>query len=226
MRKHYLIPVLLGVTLLGSPSALLAAGAVDPASFTAAVDNPWYPLKPGTTLTYKGTKDEKPAVRVVTIMSETKAVDGVTCVVVVDELALAGKPAEKTIGYFAQDKDGNVWSFGEDAQELNSKGKVVKSEGWHAGVDGAEPSMIMEAKPAVGHTLTHEYTHNNTQALSLAKQVEVPYASYTDALQVKEWSPDEPDVLVHKFYARGVGEVRDVAVKGDKEEYALVSVEQ
>ncbi len=228
MFTRFLFSALLGAGSLvisgGLSVPALAAGAIDPASFTATVDNPWYPLKPGTVLTYTGTKDEKPAARVITVTSKSKVVAGVTCAVVVDEVALAGKLADRTMSYYAQDKDGNVWSFGEDVQEINSKGKVAKTEGWHVGVDGAEPSLIMEAKPATGHTIIHKYTNNYAEVINLAKAVKVPYTAYQDALQVKEWTPDEPDVLVHKYYARGVGEVRDVSVKGDKEEFVLVSV--
>ncbi len=228
MVTRFLVPALLGVGLVlapGGPSGLaLAAGTIDPASFSATVDNPWYPLKPGMVLTYSGAKDNKPAARVVTVTSTTKVVGGVTCAVVKDEVALAGKLADRTTSYYAQDRDGNVWTFGEDVQEFNSQGKVAKTEGWQVGVDGAEPSLIMEAKPTVGHTIIHKYTNNYVEVINLAKAVKVPFMTYQGALQVKEWTPDEPDVLVHKYYARGVGEVRDVTLKGDQEEFMLVSV--
>ena len=159
-----------------------------------------------------------------TVSNKTKTVDGVTCVVVEELVSLAGKPADRTTGYYAQDKDGNVWYFGEDVQELNSKGKVTKTEGWHAGIDGALPSQVMEAAPVKGHTLVNAYTNDRSEVVSLAKPVKVPFGSYKDALMTKEWTPDEPDVLVNKYYVRDIGTVRDVAVKGDKEEFLLVDV--
>jgi len=194
-----------------------------PANFVSKIDNPWFPLTPGTTLTYEGTKDDRSAVRVLAVMNETKVINGVTCVVVEDKLSLGSSLAEKALAYYAQDQQGNVWNFGEDWQEIEH-GRVVETEGWQAGVDGALPGFVMEGMPIIGHSFAHEYTDSNFEIVSLSEAGEVPYGSFTDALLMKEWSPEEPDVLTHKSYVRGLGEVRDVAVKGPREEFVLVRV--
>jgi hypothetical protein len=202
----------------------IGAENIDPKNFGGAIDNPWLPLAPGTVLTYEGTKDDKPATLVLTVSNKKKSVDGVDCVIVEELVSLAGAPSDRTNGYYAQDKDGNVWYFGEDVQELDAKGKVTKTEGWHAGVDGASPSLVMEATPAKGHTLVNEYTNDHSEVVNLAKAVKTPFGSYKEALVAKEWTPDEPDVLTNKYYVRDIGVVRDVAVKGDSEEFFLVDV--
>src|SRR5947209_2269587 len=58
----------MGTRVLISCGALIvvlaAAGATNagnPAGFTARVDNPWFPLRPGTTFVYKGVKDGQPS---------------------------------------------------------------------------------------------------------------------------------------------------------------------
>ncbi len=202
-----------------------ASGAIDPANFTSTVDNPWFPLTPGTRFTYQGTKDEKRAVETFTVLTGTKEIDGVTCAVVEDKISLAGVPSEKLLGYYAQDRAGSVWYFGEDTGELDANGQVVNTDGsWRAGVDNAPPAIFMEASPTVGHAFAHDYTKNDFAVLSLTDKVTVPYGSFNDALVTKEWSPLEPDVETHKYYVRGVGAVRDVAVKGPTEEFVLVSV--
>jgi len=243
MCCRFLVPTLAGLALMvagggapaagsssavGSPGIVAAAatglsGPVDPANFAAKIDNAWFPLAPGTTLTYEGTKDDKRAVRVSAVTSKTKVIEGVTCVVVEDKVSLGGSPAERALAYYAQDLQGNVWIFGEDSQEIEH-GRVVKNESWQAGVDGALPSFFMEAAPAIGHSFAHEYTNNDFEVVSLSESVKVPYGSFTDALLTKEWSPEEPDVLTHKYYVRGLGEVRDVSVKGPLEEFKLVQV--
>lgn len=218
----------------GSPSQGLApsvapagSGAIDPAGFTSTVDNRWFPLTPGTKMTYDGTKDGKRAVEKVTITGTTKRVDGVECVVIEDVVALAGVATEKLLGYYAQDRDGNVWLFGEDTQELDANGHVVSTEGsWRAGIDKAPRALFMEGSPVVGHSFADDYTKNDFAILKLTMTVKVPYGSYDNALVTKEWSPLEPDVETHKFYVPGVGLVRDVAVKGPVEELVLVKVEQ
>jgi hypothetical protein len=220
--------VVLGVILAAgacrSTPVASAAGLVDPADFTSTVDNPWFPLRPGTTFTYRGTKDGKPATRVFAVTKQTKIIDGVTCVVVEDQLSLAGRPAERLLGYYAQDRDGDVWSFGEDAQELDAQGIVTKSEGWQAGSDGALPSFFMEAAPTVGHAFAHDYTEDHFQVVSLSEAVTVPFGSFTSALMTEEWNQLEDDAVAHKYYVRGIGEVRDVAVRGDKEEFLLIGI--
>jgi hypothetical protein len=194
-----------------------------PTDFVSKIDNPWFPLTPGTTLTYEGTKDGERAVRVLAVTSETKMVNGVTCVVVEDKLSLGASLAEKALAYYAQDQRGNVWNFGEDWQEIEH-GRVVDTEGWQAGVDGALPGLVMEGSPILGHSFAHDYTDSNFEVVSLSESGEVPYGSFMDALLMKEWSPEEPEVLTHKYYVRGLGEVRDVAVKGPREEFVLVRV--
>jgi len=228
MSHRLAASVVLGVILAAgagrSTSVAAAAGLVDPADFTSTIDNPWFPLRPGTTFTYRGIKDGKPATRIFAVTKETKVIDGVTCVVVDDQLSLAGRPAERLQGYYAQDRDGDVWYFGEDAQELDAKGGVIKSEGWQAGSDGALPSFFMEAAPAVGHAFAHDYTKDHFQVVSLSEAVTVPYGSFSAVLMTEEWNQLEDDAVAHKYYARGIGEVRDVAVRGDKEEFLLVGV--
>ena len=201
----------------------------DPTNFVAVIDNPWLPFKPGAVLRYTGTKDGKRAKDVTTVTSRTEVVAGVTCVVVDDKLWLNGKLEETTLDYYVQDVAGNVWYFGEDTQELDANGNIVSTEGsWHTGVDGAVPGIFMEAVPVVGHAFQQEYlagsAEDHFEVLSLTASVTVPAGTYNAALLTKEWTPLEPDVLDHKWYVSGIGEVRELAVKGPKEELSLVSV--
>lgn len=224
---HRLESLALLAAMLSATPALAGAPATAPtqaAHYASVIDNPWYPLKPGTILIYKGTKDEKRAEREFEVTANTKTVAGVACLIAEDRVALGGRPAEKTIGYYAQDQDGNVWYFGEESQELDKKGKVTKTEGWLAGVDGATPSLIMAAHPEPGDRYIHPYTNGNTEVLTLAAKVEVPYGAFTDALQIKDWNPEETDTLSHKFYLKGVGEIRDVEVREQSEDFKLVEV--
>jgi hypothetical protein len=203
----------------------------DPASFTATIDNAWFPLLPGMTLTYRGTKDEEPAVDIVTVTNETIVIQGVTCRVIRDRLYLSGKLEERTADYYTQDLAGNVWYFGEDTEELDAKGNVTSREGtWRAGVNGAMAGVFMEANPVVGHQFQQElykgHAEDHYQVVSLTAVTKVPYGSFKDALLTKEWTPLEPGVLDNKYYVRGIGEVREVSVKGPLEELALVKFEK
>jgi hypothetical protein len=222
-------------TLAPTPSAAAPEGTIgpdawkDPANFVAVIDNKWLPFKPGMVLRYEGTKDGKRAKDVTTVTDRTQVVAGVTCIVVDDKLWLNGKLEETTLDYYVQDRAGNVWYFGEDTQELDANGNITSTEGsWHAGVDGAVPGIFMEASPVVGHAFQQEYlqgqAEDHFEVLNLAASVTVPAGTYAGALLTKEWTPLEPDVLDHKWYVIGIGEVRELAVKGPKEELSLVSV--
>ena len=225
MNTRLLISTLSASAFLAAACSFAVAGeTIDPGNFGGVIDNPWLPLTPGTVLTYEGNKDDKPGTLVVTVSNKTKTVAGVGCVVVEELVTLAGVPVDRTSGYYAQDRNGNVWHFGEDVQELNAKGEVTKTEGWHAGLDGAAPGLVMESKPAKGHTLVNPYTNDHSEVVSLAKAVKTPMGPYKNAVMTKEWTPDEPDVLTNKYYVRDIGMVREVAVSGDTEEFLLVNV--
>src|SRR5262249_50034527 len=148
--KTILLALLAVVSLVAGTQV---AAASKPLQFSAAVDNPWFPLTPGTVYVYRGVKDGKPSKDVVTVTHRFVRIQGAQCISVEDRLYLRGRLEERTTDWYAQDREGNVWYFGEDTAELNEHGKVVTTEGtWRAGRDGAKPGIYMPAHPAVGQT--------------------------------------------------------------------------
>jgi hypothetical protein len=202
---------------------------IDPSSFVRRVDNPYYPLRPGSTYRYRGVKDGEPSVDVVAVTARPKTILGVATTVVRDRLYVRGKLAEATLDWFAQDRKGNVWYFGEDTKELDRRGRVVSTEGsWQAGVDGAQPGIVMPAEPRVGRAFRQEHyaghAEDHFQIVRLDARVAVPYLSTRHALETREWTPLEPGVIDSKYYVRGTGMVLERTVKGGDERSALVSV--
>jgi hypothetical protein len=200
-----------------------------PVDFATRIDNPWYPLEPGTTLVYRGAKDGQAARDVLTVTHQTAVIDGVRCTVVRDRLYLGGRLFERTTDWYAQDKRGNVWYFGEATAELDRSGRVTSTEGsFRAGRDGAQAGLFMPANPKVGDAFRQEYykghAEDHFQVLSLRATVTVPYLSSTRALLTKEQTPLEPGVVDHKYYVRGVGTVLEETVKGGTERLVLWSV--
>jgi hypothetical protein len=220
----------------GSSGSKQTAGAVaDPGGhprdvrFVPRVDNPWFPLKPGTTLRYRGVKDGKPSRDVFTVDRGTETVDGVLCTVVSDILYLSGKPHERTTDWYAQDAQGNVWYFGERTAELDASGRVKSTAGtWRAGVNGARAGIYLPADPQVGDAGRQEYykgqAEDHFRVRKLSTSVTTPGASSTHALLTEEWTPLEPGVIDHKYYIRGIGTALELAVKGGNERNTLVSV--
>jgi hypothetical protein len=202
-------------------AATLAAD-VDPSNFVRTIDNPWYPLRPGTTYVFRGVEGGKPMRDVVAVTTRRKTILGVSCIVVRDIVYVDGRPTEVTSDWFAQDRKGNVWYFGEATAELDDSGKVKSREGsWQAGVDGAKPGIVMPSRPRVGQSFRQEYLKGHAEdhmtIQSLAAKVRVPYVSTSHAMRTREWTPLEPGVVEHKYYVRGLGVVKD-------DEVSLVSV--
>jgi hypothetical protein len=204
--------------------------SIRPADFVARVDNPYFPLRPGTTLRYRGIKDGKPALDVFAVTHETRRIMGVPCVVVRDELFRSGRLVEQTVDWYTQDRRGNVWYFGEATRELDARGRTTSTEGsWQAGVAGARPGIYMPARPRVGDSFQQELLNGHAedyfQILDLRASVTVPFGSYPNrALRTKEWTPLEPGAVGNKYYVRGVGQVKEAAVTGPAEALGLVSV--
>jgi hypothetical protein len=202
--------------------------AIDPANFVATIDNPYNPLSPGTTFIYEGQTAQGLEHNEVAVTHNTKVILGVTCVEVLDTVKLDGELTEQTLDWFAQDKDGNVWYFGENSLEL-AGGLVVDLGGsFTAGIDGAEPGIIMEAHPAVGDFYRQEFDLGNAEdlaeVLSLTEAVTVPAGSYSNCLETKETESLDPGALEHKFYAAGVGNILTVdLVTGERLELLQVT---
>ena len=202
---------------------------IDPKNFSPNVDNPYFPLKPSTTLVYTGTKDGTTALDLFAVSTRTAVIDGVTTRVVEDRMYLDNVLEERTTDYYAQDRCGNVWYFGEDTAELDSKMRVVSTEGsFHAGVAGAQPGVFMQARPEVGRRFRQEWSKGHAEdqyrVVDLSARVKVPFGRFHDALRTEESTSLEPDVLDNKYYIKGVGEVKEVAMKGPVEELDLVEI--
>src|SRR6266511_3343944 len=165
--------------------------------FSANVDNRWFPLKPGTTLVYRGTKDEGNAVEYLTVSDETQKVGGVPCRAVLDRLYL-------------------------DGTMVSTEGTWHTAEaGAQPGI-----FMPASPRVGESHRQEYYRGHAEDffQVLDLTASVSVPYKSFSGTLQTKEWTPLEPDVRDNKYYVQGIGEVKETTVKGPREELVLVDV--
>jgi len=203
---------LISVLALAIPAS---AGA---RTFVRTVDNPWFPLKPGSVWRYRGVKDGKASRDIVRVTGPTKTILGVRTTAVSDRLFLSGKLEERTTDWYAQDSRGNVWYFGENTAELDRHGRVKTREGsWQAGVNGARQGLFMPADPRVGQTGLQEFLKGHAE-----DHFKVLRRTRTTLL-TKEWTPLEPGVIDHKHYRRGVGSVLEETVRGGDERNTLVS---
>lgn len=198
---------------------------IDPANFQTTVDNPYYPLVPGTTYRFTEMALGEASVNEITVTHETKTILGVPCVVVHDVEIKNGVVAEDTYDWIAQDKQGTVWYFGEATQEISPGGAVSTLGSWQAGVDGAQPGILMPADPKPGEPYRQEYllgvAEDMGQIEALGETVTVPAGTYTQSVRTRDWSLLESG-SEKKWYAKGVGMVRAESTAGELE--TLVSI--
>jgi hypothetical protein len=131
---------------------------LDPTQFTTRIDNRWWPMRPGSRWVYRETDGQGTPQRVVvTVTDKTKPIIGIQARVVHDVVTEDGQLVEDTYDWYAQDAKGNVWYLGEDTKEYED-GKVTTTEGsWQAGVDGAQPGILLLADPKRAMEYRQEY---------------------------------------------------------------------
>ena len=202
-----------------------ARAAIDPSKFVRHVTNPFFPLKPGTLLVYRGIKDGQLQTDRVFVTYRQRVIQGVHATVVRDIARHRGRLLEKTIDWYGQDKQGNVWYLGENTKAYHN-GHVSTEGTWRAGVNGARPGIIMEANPLPPDAYRQEFykghAEDHFKVIGLFGTVAPP--GTTNTLLTQEWTPLEPGVLDHKMYVRGIGTVLEQTEKGGNEGNELVSV--
>jgi len=219
------VAVVCAAALAGCGATELPQGSdpvsLDPGTFSATIDNTYWPMKPGARWTYRETGEGGNVQDVVvTVTSKTKKVrNGVTARIVRDTVRLDGKVIEDTFDWYAQDADGAIWYLGEDTAEFKN-GRIATREGsFEAGVDGALPGVIIPADPKPGQAYRQEYlkseAEDNGEVLSTREMADVPAGHFEDMLLTKDTNGVEPDVLEYKLYAPRVGPVLTLGVAGD-----------
>ena len=209
--------ILRGAILIMTLTAALVIGresykpVIDPANFQSKVDNPYFPLVPGTTLKYREKAGGEMNENEITVTSETKEIMGVKCVVVHDVVMEKGGVKEDTYDWYAQDKQGSVWYFGEATKEFKAGGRISHEGSWEAGVKGAQPGIIMPGDPKPGKPYRQEYSPNTAedmgQVVAANETVTVPAGTFSGCVKTKDWSLLESG-NEYKWYAKGVGVVR------------------
>ena len=161
-------------------------------NFVPKITNKYFTLEPGSKFTYMKKTTEGLERSEVVVLRETKEIMGVTTIVVWDRVWLNDKLKEDTRDWYAQDRDGNVWYFGEAVGNYKD-GKLVNYAGtWEAGIDGAKPGIIMPANPKVGFTYQQEDAKGKAEdmgtIIAVGERVTVPYGTLDDCVQTRDWS--------------------------------------
>jgi hypothetical protein len=154
-------------------------------------------------------------------------VNGVKATVVHDLVFVGGQIVEETYDWYAQDKDGNVWYLGEEVDNYKNGVLTDHAGSWEWGKDGALPGIMMWADPSAH--LREEYyqeyyagkAEDRGQVLSVNENVKVPFAVFDNVLKTHDFSSLDPDLKENKFYAKGIGSIKEIDL-GSGEEVVLI----
>jgi len=207
---------------------------LDPADFSINIDNPYWPMSPGSKWVYSETDTEGTNQKaVVEVTDKTKMIaNGIEARVIRDTVTENGVPVEITYDWYAQDKAGNIWYLGEYVTNYKN-GKVVDHGGsFEAGVDGAQPGIAMPANPEPGLSYRQEYykgvAEDKAAVITVGEEhVQVPFGYFNkDVVMTRDLVPTEPKVQELKFYAPEVGPLLSVHTDGAGGRAELVSYTQ
>jgi hypothetical protein len=204
---------------------------LDPDNFSVSIDNPYWPMIPGSEWVYRETDNRGTNQKVVVeVTDETKMIaNGIEARVIRDTVTENGAPVEITDDWYAQDKAGNIWYLGEYVTNYKN-GKVVGHGGsFEAGVDGAQPGIAMPADPDPGLSYRQEYykgeAEDRAAVITIGEErVQVPLGYFDRGiLMTRDLVPTEPKVQELKFYAPNVGPLLSVHTDGDGSRAELIS---
>ncbi len=198
------------------------SGGTQPLTFQASVEHPYLPIAPGTTWIYEGEESGLSLREEVFAQPQPAVIGGVACQAVTQRVVLDGQLVEVTTEWYAQDSRGNVWKFGQECRAPAGGQLIATEESWQAGVDGAEPWMVLSADPRPGQEYfgysTAGQLHFAVRSVSASAMVEA--GTFPNCLELVE-DPEDPDDTDIILYAPGVGRVQEQSTGGS---IGLVSV--
>lgn len=201
---------------------------IAPADFSHVVNHPYFPLTPGSRRNYIERIGRDIEESTVVVARETKAIMGVRCQEVRETIKLNGQLKEETRDWYAQHRDGSVWYFGEEAKEHKTGGRISTEGSWEAGVDGAQPGIVMPGEPRPGQRFRQQHLRNvaedMAEIIAVNESVTLPNVTFTRCVKIRDWSMLEAGSTM-KWFARGVGLVRFEAARGEEGELVSITKE-
>ncbi len=209
-------------TVSDTPGKEISADDYDASLFddtSITIDNEWWPLKPGTRFDWRGSTEEDgervPHRIVFTVTDLTKVIDGVRTVVGWDRDFSRGQLVESELIFLAQDKDGNVWHFGQYSETWEGK-ELVGGQAWLVShLKGAKPGILMKAEPRLGTPAYSEgfapspfFWEDYAKVYKMGQRTCVPAGCFKNVLVTDEFEPRKPRAHQLKYYAQGVGNIR------------------
>ena len=189
----------------------------DKADLASVGTNRFFVLAPGFQAVFEGTEGGKRTMLTITVLNETRQVDGVETRIVEERESVNGQVMEVSRNYFAiSRRTSDVFYFGE-AVDIYKDGKVTSHEGaWESGVAGAHFGLAMPGTPLLGaryyQEIAPKVAMDRAEVLSLSEKLDTPAGKFDNCLKTEETTPLEGG-REHKLYAAGIGLIQDGTLK-------------
>ena len=212
MKTLLPLPLLVALLLAGCGGGGWAAtlDLTDPASYKARVEHPYFPMVPGTVWVFEGLHEGQFRHEEVRVLEQPRMIWGIPCTGLREEQFLDGALAEVTTEWFAEDRQGNLWKFGEESIEFDGPLFQRTPDSWIVGEGDALPWMMLSATPAVGERYVG-YRPDGEDVMfvqALGVTVVVPAGTFLDCLEILE-NPEDVEDQDIILYAAGVGRVQE-----------------
>ncbi len=187
---------------------------IEQCTFSNTGRNPYFILEPGFQLVLEGKQEGEEVRLVITVLNETETVNGVVTRVVEERETKDGELVEVSRNFFAICNETNSVFYHGEETDIYENGEIVSHEGaWRAGTDGAEPGIIMPGTVLKGARYFQEMAPgvamDRAEIICLDAVVETPYGTFEKCLKTKETTLLERGAKDFKFYAPGIGLIKD-----------------
>lgn len=201
---------------------------VDPQNFIKGVTNPYFTLVPGRKFRLAGrTPEGIDVIKELLASDRTEDILGVNTQAIWEREFRDGALVSDTKKWYAEDKEGNVWLFGQDEIEIFGGFAKGSGDSWKAGIDGARAGIVIPANPKVGDALHTEYSGYSDQkahVVSVSESINIPQGAFSNCLKIRDYQ-DEKGKPEDSFYCKDVGNLSLESIPGTFGKIQLTDVE-
>lgn len=185
----------------------------DSCSFIPTGRNSYFILETGYQLVLEAIEHHDTTRLIVTVLNETKKIGGVETRIVEENESINGKTVEISRNFFAFCKQtGSIYYFGEEV-DIYKNGKVISHDGAWTAEGNNKAGIAVPGVVLLGSRYYQEIAPgiamDRAEIINLSETLETPAGKYTNVLKIEETTPLEPKNISYKFYARGIGLIKD-----------------
>jgi len=183
-------------------------------SFSSTGISRYFLLEPGYRLTLQGMEDEDSIRLDITVLDQTRMIGKVETRVVEERETANGELVEISRNFYAIcTQNSSVFYFGEET-DIYKEGKIVDHSGsWRADSADAKAGLMIPGMVLLGARYYQEVAPglamDRAEIVSITDTLATPAGTFRNCLKTEETTPLEPKAKEYKYYAPGVGLIKD-----------------